>query len=253
MSIIFVPGQGWVHQGDGGDPYVLGGELDAKRTQDYQQELAEFMSAHGYNENRRYDYTGLFGSAPQGNYTPTFGQGPNSSWGHALQDRLAQRMSGQMSGVGHFENRLKTADRDYTSRIYDRNNAIEEMYRSGYSRQQIRDYLEGNVDRDNFTPDWSDYYRSRREALGPRDKIADAQTLLSGGTLEPEAEFWGDSYFYDRPERDTSNPLEGMLSQPGEASSGSFINAYKKKRAELANRDSVMSLFKDMKEFNQSE
>lgn len=267
MAINYVPGRGWVNT-DGG--YVLGGAVDTAMRDSYQREKAEFLQNHGYNPDNEYDYRSLFGSiSDEATYTPSFNDGPNSSWTAALTDRLNLREYGTYAGQGHFEHRLMTTDRDYAGRVFDRNNQIEEMFRRGYSRAQIHDYLAGNADPSNFTPDWSDYHSMRRESLGSDTGPQDAAGLLSG-TIDlgsDDEAFWGDDYFIGIPDkRYADNPFDtgnsptpqdptGNPSAPTIPSSkpeGGFMGAYNARREELDNKPSVMSLFDEMKNYEQS-
>lgn len=159
--IEFVPGQGWVHSGDGGSPYVLGGEMDQSRTQDYLTEQARFQNQYYFDPSK--DYTSLFSNYlgaidPMGNYTPSFGMGPNQSWQAALSDRLQERERGTMGGVGHFERRLMTADPTYRADLITRNNAIEDMYRRGYDTGQISAYLGGDSGALSAGPSFQSYF-----------------------------------------------------------------------------------------------
>lgn len=159
--IEYVPGQGWVHSGDGGTPYVLGGEMDQKRTQDYLAEQAAFRDKYYFDPSKDYTstFSNYFGSIdPMGSYTPSFGMGPNQNWLAALTDRLKDRQAGRMGGVGHFESRLATADQDYRADLITRNNAIEDMYRRGYDRSQIDAYLRGDASALASGPSFQSYY-----------------------------------------------------------------------------------------------
>ena len=65
---------------------------------------------------------------------------------------------GTMSGVGHFERRLMTADPTYRADLITRNNAIEDMYRRGYDRSQIDAYLKGDASALASGPSFQSYY-----------------------------------------------------------------------------------------------
>lgn len=215
--ITFVPGQGWVHSGDGGTPYVLGGELDQHRTEMYREELGSFLNAHSWDSDKDYSETwrNYFGTvSPGGSYTPSFGQGPNDRWGAALSDRLMERRRGNLSGVGNYERHLYTADRDYTGDLFDRNNAIEDMYRRGYDRSQIQSFLEGDASVLERGPSWRDYYR---ETTGQGDSS------------------WADDYFIDAPEATYGQHASNVL--------GARFDAAGQRLAELFNRLNTSGLF----------
>lgn len=228
--IKYVPGKGWVHSGDGGSPFVIGGEMDTKRTQDYLREKQEFADQHHFKSGN--DYSGTFGKlfgAEKRDRTPTFGSGPNSSWGHALNDRLERRKGGMLDGIGHFESRLGTTDRDYQARMFERNNAIEDMYRRGFSRKQISDHLAGNINALEVGPDWADYRKEKRALMRGNNN---AHGLLTGNVHANMPSSWHDEYFIGAPAIASDNPLGDV------APKKSFMDRYKDRR-------SVGTLFAD--------
>ena len=159
--IEFVPGQGWVHSGDGGSHYVIGGEMDQAQTQNYLGKQQEFRDQYYFDPSK--DYTGTFSSYfgaidPMGMYAPSFAAGPNQSWQAALSDRLKARESGTMGGVGDYESRIQTADPNYRASLITRNNAIEDMYRRGYDGSQISAYLGGDSGALAAGPSFQSYF-----------------------------------------------------------------------------------------------
>ncbi len=268
------------------DTIHMHGKEEKQRQEAYLKDKADFNSKYYWNPDSDYQsrYGGLFGGIDEGlNYTPSFGAGPNQNWRHALNGRLRMREGGDNSRLSHFEERTSTTAKDYRANMLNRNNAIEDMYRRGYSMDQINNHVTGKVNINSVDPDWKDYYKARNSA-----GTVDAAGLLSGETQEP-IKFWGDKYFIGGPEQDKRNPFD-MGSFAGNAPNpfapqdpaqddstnyvgrgqprnivpadnpiappipsskpkGGFMGAYNARREELANKPSVMSLFDEMKEY----
>lgn len=257
----------WIH---------MYGEEEKARQDLYFKERDEFNAEHYWNPDKDYQstYEGLFGGIdPNRNYTPSFGAGPNENWKHALNGRLSIREGGENNRLSHFEERTSTTAKDYRSKMLDRNNAIEDMYRRGYSMDQINDHVTGQVNINTVDPDWSDYYSAQRANRGPVDA---ADAIRGIAPDEPAPEFWGDGYFIGGPEQPELgvNPITGSPSSPTGGgfmdgynstrpqapqhsdplmmsgnplrSENSFLKSYMDKREALANRPSTKSLFKDM-------
>ena len=254
MALDYVPGVGMVDRATGKPMFSAPGAAPTDQeaaSASYFKRKKEFEDETHWRADREYDWKGLYGSVdPSGSYTPSFGVGMNDSWGGALGDRLINRERGMLDGLGHFESKLGTSAEDYQRRIYARNNAIEEMFRRGYSRNQIGDYLAGNVDKNNFQPDWSDYRKMKRKSMGA-SKGQDAAGLLSGAIqLEKQDDaFWGDDYFIGAPESAYAENPFGNQAANTKPQGGTFTEAYKKRREELDSKRSVMSLFKEMEDY----
>ena len=209
MALDYVPGRGWVFRGPGGavgGGNEVGGADEAARVKKYHEDEKAFRDAHYFNYDRDYrdSWGSYFGSESlEGNRSPSFLDGPNSQWGGALQDRMAQRQQGILSGHGHFESRVNTANADYQKRLYARNNAIEDMFRRGYSQKQISDHLEGRQNANDVRPDWADYGR-----YGEGD--------------------WRDNYFIGKPGIPPSNgPNGGINPQQRAQRLGTWGSGYK--------------------------
>jgi hypothetical protein len=305
-----------VTRSDGSTDWVWMNSPEEKSRQErYHADQAQFRADNLWNNKRDYSsgWSGLFGGEMSHyDYTPSFGAGPNQSWRSALRERLRLREGGNLGGTSGYELRTSTADRGYQERMYARNNAIEEMYRQGYSMDQISDHVTGKTNINSVEPDWKDYYAARNNA-----GTVDAGGLLSGEGGEP-IKFWGDQYFKGGPAQDTRNPFDmgsfggnapnpfapqapvdqeapkrndkflggdvkfnqptlggdvkfnqptlGGTAPPSVPTSipiapdpipsskpeGGFMGAYNARREELANKRSVMSLFDEMKNYEQS-
>jgi len=273
MAMDYVPGVGMVDRATGKPMFSQPGEGPTDHeaaSANYFKEKKAFEDETHWRYDRDYNWRGLYGSVdPSGSYTPSFGSGMNDSWGGALGDRLINRKRGMMDGLGHFESKLGTSAEDYQRRIYARNNAIEDMYRQGYSKDQIDSFLKGEVDRNDFNPDWSDYNKAQKEFRREQgyNSMAAAAAAMRGEEYEygDGSEFWGDSYFKGGPGADTSggsntsNPMLPNPNKPDDSglrpkpdvfptsnTGGGFLERYTKKREELANKPSIKSLFKDM-------
>lgn len=202
-GLDFVPGVGMVDRATGQPLFSAEGEAPTDYEAGSQQALddtARFIDENYWKSGKSYDYRNIYGTVdPKGSSTPSFLSGPNSQWGPAMRDRLERRRRGEMEGIGNFEGRISTADEDYQRNLLSRNNAIEEMYRSGYSMDQIDKYMKGEVDRNNFQPDWKDYHAEKAKAFGPEYNVKRLVAALSGKPMEDPGEFWGDSYFKGKP------------------------------------------------------
>ena len=118
----------------------------------------EFLLEHGFDSNKDYssDFQALFGSDRTNvgiNYT-----GPNPSWQSALQERLANRSRGGADhATGFYEGSTANMDQDLRAKMFRRNNAIEDMFRRGYSLDQIRAHTSGQRNVLEEGPSWQNY------------------------------------------------------------------------------------------------
>ena len=118
----------------------------------------EFLRDHGFNSNKDYsdDFQALFGSDRTNvgiNYT-----GPNPSWSAALKERLAIRARGGPDhATGFYELSTSNMDPDLRAKMFRRNNAIEDMFRRGYSLEQIRAHTSGQKNVLEEGPSWQNY------------------------------------------------------------------------------------------------
>jgi SOS response regulatory protein OraA/RecX len=83
-----------------------------------------------------------------------------------MADRLKLRREGKFDDVGYYERYAQYSDKDWQRNMYERNNAIEEMYRRGYDMGQINDYLAGKRNVLEEGPSWQDYYAEKEAAGG---------------------------------------------------------------------------------------
>lgn len=154
-----------VKRPDGTSDWV---EMDG--AEDRQMQERNKGKREAWNRENKYqkdkDYSGshksLFGSNFGGDLH--YG-GPNSNWGHALRDRLGRRQDGHWNH-GYYENVTSSSNSENRARMYARNNAIEDMYRRGYSWGQINDHLQGKVNALEVGPDWADYNSRRDSGIG---------------------------------------------------------------------------------------
>lgn len=118
----------------------------------------EFLLEHGFDSNKDYssDFQALFGSDRTNvgiNYT-----GPNPDWQSALQERLAIRSRGGADhATGFYEGSTANMDQDLRAKMFRRNNAIEDMFRRGYSLEQIRAHTSGQRNVLEEGPSWENY------------------------------------------------------------------------------------------------
>ena len=186
-SINYVPGVGFVMDVPGTDrQVVMGSPEEQAMSQSFQDTHNAFMDSLIFKQGR--DYTGtfdkLFGAQPRSmNYSPVFGSGPQDRWQGALADRLKMRREGKFDDVGYYERYAQYSDKDWLRNMFERNNAIEEMYRRGYDMGQINAYLSGEQNVLEEGPSWSDYYRE--------------QALAKEQGNDPD---WTKSYFIGAPD-----------------------------------------------------
>lgn len=172
-NLIFVPGRGYFKQTpQGGADYsqpVSNPTISSPEEQAKNAELGSFLRSQLYNSSNNYEsqYGSLFGARDA--Y-----QGPQSHWIGALASRMNERLQGKYDTGSLYEYQTRFTDRDGQSQMYARNNIIEDMYRNGYSKNQISQHLSGTANIADMTPDWSDYddrmsgyYRGDRGSTGP--------------------------------------------------------------------------------------
>lgn len=181
------------------------------------QERIKFLKENQYNPEKDYskDFGELFGS-DYDKESPLYYSGPNPNWWHALSDRLKTRQSkneNMFGGTGYYEGSTYTMDRDLQKQMYRRNNAIEDMYRKGYSHDQILAHTSGKRNVLEEGPDWSEY------------KKAAAGEGLYGAT--PRQKGWYEDYFVGAPKEVTTQgpdteqpPTEQPPLGPGKGGSG---------------------------------
>lgn len=200
-SMNYVPGVGFVRNIPGTDRTVVMGSPEERAMKEAAlKEQQDFMSSVVFDSSK--DYSGtwdkLFGAQARQESSPMFGGGPSSRWQGAMTDRLKKRREGMFDDVGFYERYAQTSDRDYQRSMYERNNAIEDMYRHGYDMSQINAHLSGERNVLEEGPSYKDYYKEK-EAAG-------------------EGVNWTDGYFIDAPEQNRagyagqriSKALEGV-------------------------------------------
>ena len=196
MALDYIPGRGWVFRGGGGNGGAVGGgnavngEAEANRIAAVARQEKEFREANHWNSEKDYtdNWGGLFGGVKDMyNYSASFGAGPNQNWQGALQGRLQNRANGDYERISDFENKSRTSGADYQRKMFARNNAIEEMYRQGYSKEQISNHVTGKVNINSVDPDYADYHKY----LNGGD--TSAAGMLSSSQAQPEE--WMKDYF----------------------------------------------------------
>ncbi len=247
--IKFVPGQGWVKtykKPDGTTAtMVMNSAQERDRQQQYKADREAFLDQHAFNRSRDYsdDFKGLFGAQKGGDL---YYGGPNQNWRHALRDRLRQRESGNYGYGGYYEGSTGTMDRGLQAQMYRRNNAIEDMYRRGYSREQLNAHLSGERNVLKEGPDWADYKKYAEQATEASGNPFEGNYVAGTGQ-------WYKRYFKGGPGGVVQNPLapdqDGAtpdVGQPTETKGG-FLEAYRNRKSQIAEENrSVRSMFKDM-------
>jgi len=270
---------GWFQKVPGTDRVVrMGGAEDTAMKEQARERQAASDAENLFMWDRDYGdmYSKLYGAGIQGDSRPSFmrdaGGGnwdlsdyTEGSWRNQFNGRMralrekdavedADFFTGQAGGgYGlHGFNELSSA-RGRGGDVFQRNNAIMDMHRRGYSYNQISDYIGGKSNVLEDGPDWADYEKEKR------DYSRSLYDEMEGNPLGQEVDtsgFWGNAYFIGAPEQgggNVSNPL--LPARPDnsggvESNGRGFLGAYNDKREELKQeRTSVASLFKEMKDY----
>ena len=202
--IKWSPDKGWYDTNTG---LALNSPEEEKRQKEYLEDRNKFLEENMYDPKKDYsgDFGKLFGSSVDES-SELYYSGPNSSLQNALRDRLRERM-GQRDDVyaraGNYEGRVETMDRDLQRQMYRRNNAIEDMYRKGYSAEQITAHTSGQRNVLEEGPNYEDYEKAKagQKVYGMKGR-----------------KNWADDYF-DVPEYETQTGGEGS-EQTGTAQTG---------------------------------
>lgn len=263
----------WFQKTPGTDQVVeMGGPEDRAARDEARAQAIQSDRQNLMNWDRDYSgyYDRLYGAGMSSDSRPSFmrsGGGAfdlsgytEGSWRNQFNqrmDRIRKRdgaedagfFSGQAGGgYGlHGYNELRSAS-SQGGEVFQRNNAIMDLHRRGYSYNQISDYIGGKRDIIAEGPDWADYNKERQQW---NQSNTEGNPLTGGG---PQGSFWGDGYFIGAPEQ-SSNPLLPSSSGGGDMSTGKgFLGAYREKRAEIEeSKASVSSLFKEMEEYEAEE
>jgi len=199
------PDKGWYDTNTG---VALNSPEEEERQKKYLEDKNKFLEENMYDPDRDYsgDFGNLFGSAVDES-SELYYSGPNPRWQGALSDRLRERM-GQKENVygsgGYYEGSTGTMDRDLQRQMYRRNNAIEDMFRKGYSSDQIQAHTEGKRNVLEEGPDYKDYEKAK----------AGQKVYGMKGRKD-----WADDYF-DVPEYETQTGGEGSDQTGTDAGSG---------------------------------
>jgi len=127
-----------------------GGQIERNR---------KFLAENTFKKGKDYsgDFAGLFG-ADVNRESPLYYKGPGDRWMYALNERMDLRSDGRYgSAETMYERFQSTMDQDNRALMYRRNNAVEDMFRRGYSREQIRAHLDGKRNVLEEGPSWSEY------------------------------------------------------------------------------------------------
>lgn len=209
-SINYVPGVGFVRNIPGTDRTVVMGSPEEKAmSESFIKNQQDFMDSVVFDSSK--DYSGtwdkLFAAQPSTTlYSPTFGQGPQSRWRGAIDDRLQMRREGMFDDVGLYERVAQYSDRDWQRSMYERNNAIEDMYRHGYDMSQINAHLTGERNVLEEGPSWRDYYKEKQAAGGDAN--------------------WTDDYFIGAPKQDYGDYVGQRLSTALDTIADRFNKAF---------------------------
>jgi hypothetical protein len=250
--------------------------------ENYAAERAASDAENLFSWDRDYGdmYSRLYGAGIKGDSRPSFmrdaGGGnwdlsnyTEGSWRNQFNGRMralrrkdavedADFFTGQAGGgYGlHGFNELSSA-RGRGGDVFQRNNAIMDMHRRGYSYNQISDYIGGKRNVLEDGPDWADYEKEKS------DYSKSLYDQLEGNPIGQEVDtsgFWGNAYFIGAPGSSSGgggggNPLIDQPDNsggvdPSMSTGRGFLGAYNDKRAETeARRPSVKSLFKEMEEY----
>jgi hypothetical protein len=172
-AINYVPGVGFVRNVPGTDRTVVMGSAEDRVFQEQADKRREELFSHQFDYAKDYRglYDKLFNADNKGtNVIGGFSTGGynQGGWNSDLKARL-ENISKQgldflenpnaMYGFGE-RNRIGS----YGSDIFDRNNAIMDMYRRGYDKDQISDHLAGKKNVLTEQPSWRDYQKDKKEA-----------------------------------------------------------------------------------------
>lgn len=165
-----------------------------------------------WDSDYRDQYRGLFGANPK-------------HWGIDFTNRM-DRVRGQdeaffqnpQGGYNMYGYNEMNQARNHGDQVYANNNAIMDMHRRGYSRDQIRSFVSGerNVLQDG--PDWADYRKERR-----------------AGMLSGEQPAWTNSYFIGAPEQAERPAMKRR----------SFLEAYNDSKTEAPRVSSILKELQD--------
>jgi hypothetical protein len=155
------PEKGWYDTNTG---VGLHSAQEEARRKKYFEDRNKFIAETRYDPSKDYsgDFGKLFGAVDES--SELYYAGPNPVWQHALSSRLGERTS-QKDNIygytGYYEGSAGTVDRDLQRQMYRRNNAIEDMFRKGYSRGQIQAHVEGKRNVIEEGPDYTDYEKAK--------------------------------------------------------------------------------------------
>lgn len=166
--------------------------------------------------------------------------------GGRAQNPFANYMSNDMEGLRDLY-RTDTYNPLYgtqTGRAYENrreNNALDYLYNAFSGRDQITNRREMNKRLNQYAADRG---VDRSALMGTRmtEGMFNEMGLQDFG-LEYDAEF--------NPGFQMENPLKDFDSSVGKADSGNFVESYNAEKERLNNRKSVMSLFEEMKNFDE--
>lgn len=199
------PEKGWYDTNTG---VGLNSPEEEARTKKYLEDRNKFLQENMYDPSRDYsdDFGGLFG-ADVDESAELYYAGPQSRWQGALDDRLRERASQKENiygGSGYYEGSTGTMDRDLQRQMYRRNNAIEDMFRKGYSTTQIQAHVEGKRNVIEEGPDYKDYEKAKAG-----EKVFNVKGR----------EGWAEDYF-DVPEYQTQTGTQDGGADAGQTDTG---------------------------------
>lgn len=172
-SMNYVPGVGFVRNIPGTDRTVVMGSAEDRAFKEQADKRREKLFSHQFDYGK--DYRDLYGKLFNADNRGTDDIGGFSTggynqggWSSDLSKRLENisnqgvdfmEKAGSMYGFAE-KNRIGSHGSD----IFDRNNAIMDMYRRGYDKDQIRGHLSGKINLLKEEPSWRDYYKDKQEA-----------------------------------------------------------------------------------------
>ena len=176
------------------------------------RERTKFIQSQQYDPEKDYsgDVNQLFGSS-KNKSSPLYYGGANNRILGALSDRLGQRQSkkgNRYGSTGFYENYVIGMgggdSREQEKRMYRRNNAVEDMFRKGYSIEQINAHTSGKRNVLEEGPNFEEYKKAAQNA---------AQGEGIFGVKNVRDQDWYKSYFTGVPD-EVAQEAETLANPP---------------------------------------
>ena len=176
------------------------------------QEKIKFLQSQQYDPEKDYssDIGKLFGSSKDDS-SPLYYGGANDKIFGALSDRLGQRQQkteNRYGSTGFYESYATGMgggdSREQEKRMYRRNNAVEDMFRKGYSQEQINAHTSGERNVLEEGPNFEEYKKAAQSA---------AQGEGIFGVKNVQDQDWYKSYFTGVPD-EVAKEAEDLAKPP---------------------------------------